>query len=178
MSEIPDWLGWLAREVRGRRWDSAKRAVVAKVGSVGRNERFGDDVADAVFLRVQENAQVGRYASEAAVLALGRGARRLEGPGTITLYRCAPRGAGIRPGDFASDAAHEAGFYRHGGNVLHEATVPRDEVFQVEGTTGGGREYVHLPRGYVAPVPEVPFATFAAFYEAANAPEPAASPAP
>jgi hypothetical protein len=51
-------------------------------------------------------------------------------------------------------------------------TVPRGEVFAVDGSMGGGREYVHLPPGFVAPVPVEHFDGFAAFYEAVNAPEP------
>lgn len=178
MTDIPDELKALARDVAGRSYESAKRLVVSKVGSVRRGERFDDDVADAVFLRLQRNAQVGRYASEEVLRGLGRNARRLEGEGDIELYRSAPPGAGIRPGDFVAGTAHEVGFYAHGGNVVHRMTVAREDVFGLDGSMGGGREYVYLPAGYVAPVPVEHFATFRAFYEAARTPEPDAAMAP
>lgn len=163
---FPECLGALARELDGRGWDAAKRLVVSKVGSVGRGERFDDDVADAVFLRLQENSQVGRYASESLLSSLGRNAVRLPGGGAIELFRAAPPGSGIRPGDFAAASAHEAGYYLHGGNKVQRATVPRVDVFSVDGSMGGEREYVHLPVGYVAPVPVVYFRNFRDFYSA------------
>lgn len=171
-SDIPPELEILAREVFGRGWNSAKRLVVSKVGSVARGERFDDDVADAVFLRIQQNAQVGRYALESEVESLGRNARRLTGEGTVRLYRAAPPGAGIRPGDFATENRAEAGNYRHGGHVLHIATVSREDVYAVDGSVGGGQEYVYLPRGYVRPEPIEYFPSFKAFFDAVNAPEP------
>ena len=178
MSEIPEALRALAAQVRGRSYESAKRLIVSKVGGVGRNERFADDVADAVFLRLQRNAQVGRYDSEAVVRSLGRNARRLEGEGEITLWRAAPRGAGIRPGDFAADSRHEAEFYRHGGHVIQSARVARADVLAVDGSSGGGQEYVFLPRDHVPGEAVEHFASFQAFYEAAVTPAPEPGPSP
>lgn len=166
---IPPELASLAEEVRSRGYEAAKRLVVAKVGSVARGERFDDDVADAVFLRLQRNAQVGRYAVEAEVMNLGRNARRLEGAGRIRLWRAAPRGAGVRPGDFAAGSREEAGFYCHGGNVVQAATVAREDVLLVDGSMGGGKEYVYLPRGHVPAEPRVHFESFAAFWREARA---------
>jgi hypothetical protein len=94
------------------------------------------------------------------------------GAGTVALYRAAPRGCPIRPGDFAADSAHEAGFYVHGGNVVQRMTVPRGDVFAVDGSSGGGREYVYLPRGYEAPEPVEHFTAFRDFFDAANDPQP------
>lgn len=175
---VPPQLASLAREVRGLGWEAAKRLVVSKVGSVRRGERFDDDVADAVFLRLQQNAQVGRYASESELARLGRNARRLTGDGQITLFRSAPKGCGIRPGDFAAGTAHEAGFYRHGGNVVQSVNVPVDQVFQMDGSMGGGQEYVYLPRGYVPPQPKEWFGAFLDFFEAAHGRTPAAKDGP
>lgn len=160
---IPPELASLAKEIAGLSYEAAKRAVVSKTGSVDADERFPDDVADAVFLRLQRNAQVGRYTEE-DLQKLGRGAKRLSGDGTITLYRAAPRGTTIRPGDFTAASAHEAGFYTHGGNTIQSITVPRNDVFSVEGSVGGGQEFVYLPRGYVAPTPKEYFASFKDFY--------------
>ncbi len=135
--DIPKELAALAKEVSGKSYEAAKRLVVSKVGSVRRGaERFDDDVADAVFHRLQRNAQVGRYASEEVLRGLGRNARRLDGEGRIELFRSAPRGTGIRPGDFVADTAHEVGFYAHGGNVVHRLTVARADVFRLDGAAG------------------------------------------
>lgn len=176
-NDLPATLVDLARKLRGRSWEASKRLVVSRVGGVRPGERFADDVADAVFLRIQRTAQVGQYASEEALRTLGRNARRLEGEGTIRLYRCAPRGAGIRPGDFATDLPAEARYYAHGGHVLHALDVPRAEVFRVDGALGDGTEFVYLPRGHVAPEPKEFFPSFEAFWRAANpSHEPDASP--
>lgn len=164
-SEIPSVLSSLANEIRGKSYETAKRIVVSKVGSVARGERFDDDVADAVFLRLQRNAQVGANTSEPELMASGRGAVRLTGDGTITLYRAAPKGSGIRPGDFTADTAAEAGFYRHGRNVVQSIIVPRHDVIAVKGAMGDGREYVYLPIGYEPAEPEVFFPSFKAFYD-------------
>lgn len=165
LHEIPTELTRLAKEIRGRSYETAKRIIVAKVGSVNRGERFDDDVADAVFLRLQRNAQVGGNTSEKELMASGRGAVRMTGDGSITLYRAAPKGAGIRPGDFTADTAHEAGFYRHGRNVVQSITVPMHDVIQVKGAMGDGREYVYLPRGYRAPEAKVFYNSFRAFFD-------------
>lgn len=178
MTDIPPFLRALAGEIRGRSYESAKRLVVLKVGGVGRNERFADDVADAVFLRIQRNAQAGSHDSEEAVHALGRNARRLEGSGTVVLWRAAPRGAGIRPGDFAACSRREAGFYRHGGHVIQNATVEREDVLALDGSVGGGQEYVYLPRGHVPGPASEPFGSFAEFHAAASTPDPEPEEAP
>jgi len=175
---LPATLQALAGEIRGKSWEAAKRVVVAKTGSIGPYERFDDDLADAVFARVQRNAQVGRWTDEAEIFRLGRGARRLEGEGRMTVYRAAPRGGGIRPGDFAAGSAHEAGFYRHGGHVVQKAVVERRDLIAVDGSMGDGQEYIYLPEGYKAPEPVVFFQDFRGFYDAAHGraptPEPAA----
>lgn len=171
---IPPALAALATLVRGKSFEAAKRAVVARVGSVQPRERFDDDVADAVFLRLQRVAQVGLNTDEAALAH--RKARRLLGDGTITLYRAAPAGAGVRPGDFAAGSAHEAGFYRHSGNVIQSAEVPRSHVLVVEGSMGGGQEYVLLPPGHKAAEPEVHFADLKSFCAAVDLAAEASSP--
>ena len=163
---IAECLEPLARLVCGKGYEAAKRAVVAQVGSVARGERFPDDVADAVFLRLQRVAQIGQYTDEKALEY--RGAKRLEGAGSIKLYRCAPPGVGIRPGDFAAGTKEEVGFYKHGKNVVQTSTVPRRDVIAVKGNCGGGQEYVLLPEGYVAPTPIEHYRSFRAFFDAAN----------
>lgn len=168
-NDIPPALAALAAQVGKLGWEAAKRLVVSKVGSVRPGDRFAEDVADAVFLRLQRNAQVGRYAPESEVFNLGRDARRLSGDDLITLYRAAPKGAGIRPGDFVADTAAEAGFYRHGGNVVQSIKVSRNTVIEVRGSSGGDREFVYLPPGYVPPPPMEWFADFKSFFEAARA---------
>lgn len=165
-TSIPDELRSLAKQIRGLSYEAAKRAVVAKTGSVKRGERFADDVADAVFMRLQRNSQVGQNTSEDELLRSGRGARRLDGDEPITLYRAAPKGTTIRPGDFTAGSAEEAGFYTHGGNRVQTLTVPRHDVISIDGAVGGGQEYVYLPIGYVAPAPVAYFGSFRAFYEA------------
>src|SRR6185437_2932301 len=127
---IPPALAPLARAIQGKTYETAKRIIVSKTGSVRPHERFDDSLADAVFLRLQRVAQVGVYSSEAVVKALGRGAERLSGDGLITLYRSAPPGVGIRPGDFCTDDRHEAGFYKHGGNRIQMRKVPRADVIR------------------------------------------------
>lgn len=166
---VPACLSRLADLIRGKSFAAAKRAIVAQVGSVRPREQFDDDVADAVFLRLQRVAQVGAVASEAELAY--RGARRLTGEGTITLYRAAPKGAGVRPGDFAAGTRAEAGFYKHGGNIVQAQRVPRGDVLAVEGSSGGGQEFVHLPEGYTAPTAAVFFDTFKAFFDAVGSAE-------
>ena len=165
-NDIPPALAGLADQIQKLGWEAAKRLVVSKVGSIKSGERFSDDVADAVFLRLQQNSQVGRYAEEADIFRLGRDAHRLTGEGSITLYRAAPKGSGIRPGDFATDTAAEAGFYRHGGNVIHTVTIPKTAVIAVEGSSGGGQEFIYLPHDYTPPQPIEWFADFRSFFEA------------
>lgn len=165
---VPSILAPLAQEIRGKSYETAKRIVVSKVGSVSRGERFDDDVADAVFLRLQRNAQVGANTSEQELMASGRGAVRMTGDEPITLYRAAPKGTGIRPGDFTADTAAEAGFYRHGRNVVQSIAVPRHDVIAVKGAMGNGREYVYLPADYQPPEPQVFFDSFKAFYDRVN----------
>ena len=107
-------------------------------------------------------------------MALGREARRMEGDGEITLYRAAPKGEKIRPGDFATDSASEASFYKHGGHRIMKRSAPQKDVFCVRGSCGGGQEYIYLPTGHVrGPVSEffgsfnefLSFATDLAAYE-------------
>jgi hypothetical protein len=171
VTTIPQPLAWLAVDIQGKRWEAAKRIIVSKTGSIRPGEKFDDDLADTIFLRIQENSQVGRYASEDIINNLGRGAKRLDGPGKITLYRAAPKGGGIRPGDFATDQKSEAGYYKHGGHVIQTAVVPREDCFYVNGRNGDGNEYIYLPRGYEAPTPIVWFNSFADFYRVVNSPE-------
>jgi hypothetical protein len=163
---IPDVLELLAKAIRGRSYETAKRIIVAKVGSVQPGERFADDVADAVFLRLQRNAQVGQNTSEIELQQLGRGAQRLSGTDPVTIYRAAPKGAGIRPGDFVADSTTEAGFYRHGGNVILKRVVARHDLIHLNGTMGGGQEYVYLPQDHVISTPVEHFGSFRAFYDA------------
>lgn len=160
---LPPELVFLARLVEGKSYGAAKRAIVAQVGSVEPREKFDDDVADAVFLRLQQVAQVGRYTSEADLAY--RQAKRLEGAGTIILYRSAPPGAGIRPGDFAAGTSHEAGFYQHGVNTLQCVSVPRQDVLSVAGSMGGGAEYVLLPIGHVPAVATEHFVSLRSFLD-------------
>jgi hypothetical protein len=160
-TEIPAVLVPLAKEIRGLSYEAAKRKVVAKTGSVKPGERFADDVADAVFARVQRNAQVG---STNLSDLRGRNPKRLQGDEPITLYRAAPKGATVRPGDFAAGTAHEAGFYTHGGHKIISTSVPRKDVIAVDGSSGGGQEYVYLPQGYVPPTPKEFFGSFREFY--------------
>lgn len=165
---LPDVMKRLAAQISTKTWDAAKRLIVSKVGSVQRGERFDDDVADAVFLRIQRTSQVGQYNSEEIVKGLNRKARRLEGDDTITLYRAAPKGGGIRPGDFCSPSKDETGYYMHGGHVLLTKKVPSRDVIAVDGTLGGGQELVYLPVGHEAIDPVVFYPTFRDFYEASS----------
>jgi hypothetical protein len=165
---IPPELRALANEIRGKSWQAAKRTIVSKTGSIRPRERFDDDLADAIFLRIQARAQAGLYNTEAIVNGLGRNARRLEGPGKIKLYRAAPKGGGIRPGDFAAATPGEARNYAHGKNIVQSAVVPRVDVFAVDGSTGGDQEYIYLPRGHEPVEPVEHFDSFRSFYDAAN----------
>ena len=169
---LPPVLARLSLEISNSSFERAKRKVVSKVGSVGRYDRFDDDVADAVFLRIQQNCQVGRYANEDDLMASRPGSCRLEGEGSIVLYRASPPGTGIRPGDFAAGSRDEAGYYTHGGHTIQKMTVPRRDVIAVPGAVGTGQEYVLLPEGYVPPVPQVWFADFHSFWSAARGFEP------
>lgn len=164
---IPESLKHFERVIRGKSYESAKRAMVAQVGSVNPREKFNDDVADAVFLRLQHVAQVGRYASEKELAY--RQAKRLEGEGDVTLYRCAPPNSRLRPGDFAASTPREAGFYKHGINTIQAFTVKREDVIAVEGAMGGGHEFVLLPKGHVAVEPLVHFKSFRDFFEEVRA---------
>ena len=165
---IPSVMTSLADEIKGKSWETAKRLIVAKVGSVQRGERFDDDVADAVFLRVQRNAQIGRYGDEETIRRLGRDEKRLEGDEPMTLYRAAPRGAGIRPGDFCTTSKSEAGYYLHGGHTVQSRIVPRHDVIAVRGSMGDGQELIYLPVDYVEPEPRVYYDTFRDFYDSAQ----------
>lgn len=147
----------------------ARRRVVSRVGFVQSRETFADDVVDAVFMRIQERSQVGAYDSEDAIMALRRGAYRMEGDGDIVLYRAAPPGAEIRPGDFAAESRHEAGFYTHGGHKVIKMAVPRSDVFALHGSCGGGQEFIYLPKDYERPDVAEFFGNFATFYEFAKA---------
>lgn len=168
VSQIPRALSALAGEIQGKTWEAAKRIIVSKTGSIRPRERFDDDLADAIFLRIQARAQTGLYNTEEIIQRLGRNARRLEGPGKIKLYRAAPKGGGIRPGDFAAATPGEARNYVHGKNVVQSVTVPRGDVFAVDGSTGGDQEYVYLPPGHVPVEPIEHFDSFRSFYDAAN----------
>lgn len=166
---IPEKIRPLADLISGKPFDAAKRHIVAQVGSVGRGEKFDDDVADAVFLRLQRNAQVGRYTDIADIAY--RKPKRLEGDGEVTLYRAAPKGGGLRPGDFMAGTKNEAGYYKHGANVVQSFKVARRDVVAVEGSSGGGQEYVYLPDGYkVGEVAEY-FGSFREFFDAVNSPD-------
>ncbi len=164
---IPGILKPMASLIEGKGFEAAKRAIVAQVGSVGRSEKFDDDVADAVFMRLQRTAQVGRY-NESDVAY--RKAKRLTGEGNITLYRAAPKGGGIRPGDFATDSKNEAGYYKHGSNVIQSAKVPRRDVIAVEGSSGGAQEYVYLPENHTPAKAVEHFKSFREFFDAVNQP--------
>lgn len=166
-TEIPPVLDNLVRLIAGKSFESGKRAVVSQVGSMAPREKAPDDLADAVFLRLQQNAQAGRYQSEKDLAH--RKPMRLEGEGDITVYRCAPPGAKLRPGDFAASTAHEAGYYKHGWNKVQAFTVPRQDLIRVNGSLGGAQELVLLPKGHVPLVPMDHFATFRAFFEAVKA---------
>lgn len=163
---VPELLQPLAKLIKGKSFDAAKRAIVAQVGSVGSREKFDDDVADSVFTRLQRTAQVGRYTDEADLAY--RKAKRLEGDGDITIYRAAPKGGGLRPGDFAAGSKNEAGFYKHGTNVVQKFTVKRGDVIAVEGSSGGGQEYVYLPKDYKPTEPAVYFDSIREFYDTVN----------
>lgn len=169
IERAPPTLAHLATLIGGKSFETAKRIIVSQIGSVRSRERFDDDIADHVFLRLQRTSQVGQFASEDILVKLGRDARRLEGPGTILLYRNAPKGAGIRPGDFASDDKAECSYYKHGSNVIQSARLPREDVFVLRGSMGGGKEYVYLPAGYERPEPIVHFTSFREFYDAVAA---------
>lgn len=161
---LPSVLLDLAKELSSRSRNSAVRHLVSRTGSVRREERFDDDVVDAVFLRIQSRSQHGLYDSEDVIMSLGREARRMEGDGEITLYRAAPKGVEIRPGDFATDSAGEASFYKHGGHRITKRRVPQKDVFCVRGSCGGGQEYIYLPPGHVrGPVSEF-FGSFNEFF--------------
>lgn len=165
---VPDVLKHLVRLVEGKGHEAAKRALALQVGSVESREKIPEAVADAVFLRLQQNAQVGRYTTKKELSY--RRPERLQGEGTITVFRSAPPGATLRPGDFAADTRHEAGFYKHGINKVQAFTVPRQDVLKVESSMGGGQEYVLLPKGHVPTVPVEHFASFRAFFDAVHAP--------
>lgn len=165
-SALPQELSALAKDVKGKGYEAAKRAIVSKVGSVGRGEKFDDDVADAVFQRLQRNVQVGAISSEAD-LPQGRDAQRMEGSEPITVYR-ATEGATIRPGDYVANSEHEAGFYMHGKNRVRKLTVPQSDLISVRGAVGGGKEYIYLPKGYEAPTPKEHYKTFREFYDAVH----------
>lgn len=132
VSQVPDVLRPLSSKIQGKKFDTAKRLIVAQVGSVDRGEKFDDDVADAVFIRLQRVAQVGTYTDESELAY--RHAKRLDGEDVITVYRSAPKGSLLRPGDFASKNKHEAGFYTHGGNVIMPFKVKTCDLISVEGS--------------------------------------------
>lgn len=165
---VPAVLHHLIKLIHGKSYEAAKRAMVAQVGSIKPREKFDDDLADAIFLRLQQVAQVGRYTTQSELAY--RNAIRLVGEGDVTLYRCAPPGAGIRPGDFAASSPHEAGFYKHGVNKIQAMSVRREDVVSVDGSMGGGKEYVLLPKGHVFPSPVEHFKSFRAFFEAIQHP--------
>jgi hypothetical protein len=137
---LPKTLQNLGEEISGKSWETAKRIVVSKTGSVKRGEKFDDDLADAIFLRIQANSQRGQYDSEDDIWKLGRNARRLTGDHLITLYRAAPKGAGIRAGDFCASSKEEAGYYLHGGHVIHSIKIPPHDVIALDGKLGDGDE--------------------------------------
>ena len=172
LEQIAGLMPWaltdLAMQIGGCSPAVARRRIVARVGSVRSGETFDDEVVDAVFMRIQARSQVGAYDSEEVLRSLGRDARRLEGDGDVVLYRAAPPGTTIRPGDFAAADKSEAGFYRHGGHKIIKMTVPRSDVFALRGSCGGGQEYVYLPKDYERPDVAEFFGTFAAFYEFAK----------
>lgn len=163
---FPQELSALAKDIGGKSYDAAKRAIVGKVGSVERGEKFDDDVADAVFQRLQRNVQVGAISSEAD-LPQGRDAKRLEGSAPRTVYR-ATEGETIRPGDYVAGSEHEAGFYTHGKNKVRSLIVPSSDLISVRGAIGGGEEFIYLPKGYKATLPKEHFKTFREFYDAVH----------
>jgi hypothetical protein len=163
---IPDDLHALATLVKGKSLTVAKRLIVAQVGCVARAEKFDDDVVDSVFSRLQHVAQVGRYTDEADLAY--RRAKRLDGEGEMTVFRAAPKGAKLRPGDFTTGTRQEAGFYKHGTNVVQKFSSLKQDLLAIEGSVGGGQEYVFLPKGCKPAEVIVHFPTFRAFFECVN----------
>lgn len=165
---LPTTLQSLGKELSGKSWEAAKRIVVSKTGSVKRGERFDDDLADAIFLRIQANSQRGQYDREDDIGKLGRNARRLSGDHLITLYRAAPKGAGIRAGDFCSSSKEEAGYYLHGGHAIHIRKVPAHDIIALDGNLGDGDEMIYLPLDYSPVTPIEYYQTFHDFYIASQ----------
>lgn len=162
---MPKTLMDLAMQISACSPTVARRRIVSRVGSVRSGETFDDDLVDTIFLRLQARSQIGAYDDERVIMALGRDARRLEGDGMIVLYRAAPPGSVIRPGDFAADSKEETGFYRHGGNRTIEMTVPRTDVFTLRGACGDGQEYIYLPKDYERPEVLEFFPDFRSFHQ-------------
>jgi hypothetical protein len=168
--QIPSELTRLADKIKGKSYEAAKRIIANQVGSVKPGEKFSDDVADAIFKKLQRVSQRSPYATEEEIGKLGRDAKRLTGKEPMTVYRGTGR-AELRPGDFVAGTAGEARNYTHGGKSVREFSFPKEDFIAVKGSMGGDQEYVYLPKGYEPPAPIEHYGTLKDFHDAANRPE-------
>lgn len=171
-SGVPAEMQHLANDAKKyKNIEDFKRSIVSKTGSVDEDELFDDDLVEAVFKRLQETSQIGRYADEGDIMRLGRNARRLEGNKPMTVHRAAPGGK-IRPGDMVTDLEGEARNYAHGDNKLITQNIPAKDLIAVDGSIGDGKEFIYLPSGYKAPEPKQYYKSFKDLHNEVHNPAP------